>query len=152
MSFHALRRWLARHSGPGVLGLALGLAALLSGAQLVAACHEISHVAAAAREVGVANASTSTSTTASPSASDSSASMTSDAGDAHVGDGHDCPTCLLAAALGGAATAPPTPALHVAQDADATPPATATDFAPRTLRRYASRGPPAAATPARATA
>ena len=113
MPLHALRRWLARHSASGVLGLALGLALILGGAQVAAACHEITHVVA------------------SP-----------DARDLHASASHDCPTCLLAAAIGGAATAP-SAAVLLAPDATlAAPGAAASEFTPRFARAYASRAPP----------
>ena len=115
MPLHALRRWFARHSASGVLGLALGLALILGGAQVAAACHEIAHVAAA-----------------------------SDTRDLHAGASHDCPTCLLAAAIGGAATAP-TAAVFVAPDAAlAAPGVAAREFTPRFEHAYASRAPPQA--------
>ena len=116
MSLQALRRWIARHPLSWVLGLALAL----GGAQLVAACHEISHVVADARAPGG-----------------------QDAHDQHASSAHDCPTCLLAAALGGAAPAP-TAIVLVAPSAVA--PATqpiARRFTPRVALPYASRAPPA---------
>src|SRR4051812_27137459 len=112
MLLHALRRWLARHSARGVAGLALGLALVLGGAQLAGVCHEIAHP------------------------------HTTAAGDLHSVGGHDCPTCLLAAAIGGAATAPPAVVLHAPQVALATPGATACGFTPRFAGVYASRAPP----------
>ena len=115
MPLHALRRWLARHSASGVLGLALGLALILGGAQVAGACHEIAHVTAS-----------------------------SDARDLHANSSHDCPTCLLAAAIGGAATAP-SAAVLVAPDATLAAPGVASrEFTPRFERAYASRAPPRA--------
>ena len=97
------------------LSWVLGLALALCGAQAAAAAHEYTHVATAA------------------SAHD----------DLHAATTHDCPTCLLAAALGGAAPAPTaivlvaplpaTPALALAE----------TCFTPRVALPYASRAPPA---------
>ena len=113
MLLHALRRWLARHSACGVLGLALGLTLILGGAQVAAACHEITHVAAS-----------------------------SDARDLHASSSHDCPTCLLAAAIGGAATAPSTAVLAAPDTALAAPVVAACAFTPRIVRAYASRAPP----------
>jgi len=110
MSLQALRRWIARHPLPWVLGLALAL----GGAQLVAAAHETTHVASAA------------------AAHD----------DLHAGATHDCPTCLLAAALGGAA---PAPGAIVLVAPLAAAPAVALperDFAVRVTLPYASRAPP----------
>jgi hypothetical protein len=95
-------------------GLALGLALLLGGAQAAGVCHAITHAHTAA------------------------------ARDFHTASGHDCPTCLLAAAVGGAATAPPAVVLHAPEAALATPRAIAVDFAPRFVRAYASRAPPGA--------
>jgi hypothetical protein len=112
MLLHALRRWLARRSASGALGLALGLALVLGGAQLARVCHEIAHP------------------------------HTEAASDLHSAGGHDCPTCLLAAAIGGAATAPPALALHAPEAALATPRAAPCDFTPRFERVYASRAPP----------
>jgi hypothetical protein len=111
MSLQALRRWIARHPLPWVLGLALALA----GGQFAATAHAYTHVAGAA------------------AAHD----------DPHATAQHDCPTCLLAAALGGAAPAPtaiilvaPLPGAPVAA-------ATVRRFTPRTTLAYASRAPPA---------
>jgi len=115
MFFHALRRWLARRSASGVLGLALGLAAVLGGAQVAAACHEITHVGAAL-----------------------------DTRDLHAAGSHDCPICLLAAAIGGAATAPAAVVLHAPDATLGAPHAVSDGFAPRFTRAYASRAPPRA--------
>lgn len=115
MPLHALRRWLARHSACGVLGLALALAAILGGGQVAAACHEIAHIAAA-----------------------------SDTRDLHANGSHDCPTCLLAAAIGGAATAPPATVVLAPDATLAAPGAAAHAFTPRFARIYASRAPPRA--------
>ena len=93
----------------------LGLALALAGAQFAATAHEYAHVASAA------------------SAHD----------DVHANGTHDCPTCLLAAALGGAA---PAPAAIVLIAATATAPATQSGertFTPRVTLPYASRAPPA---------
>ena len=97
------------------LSWVLGLALALGGAQFAAAAHEYTHVATAA------------------SAHD----------DLHATSSHDCPTCLLAAALGGAAPAPiaiilvaplaPAPAVASAERR----------FVPRVTLSYASRAPPA---------
>jgi len=118
MPFHALRRWLARHSAAGVLGLALGLAGILGGAQTAALVHEFAHL------------------------DDGSARP---AGRAHPRAGLDCPTCLLAAALGGIAAAPSAPAVHAPEAALAAPQAAPRAFSPRRARAYASRAPPRAA-------
>ena len=120
MSPHALSRWFARHPACWVLGVALGLALTLSGAQTIAACHEISHVLAGEMSTG------------------------QDGHDGHASASHDCPTCLLAAALGGAATAPPALSMPAPDAAIGAPPAIERDFAPRFTRPYASRAPPAA--------
>jgi hypothetical protein len=112
MSLHALRRWIARHPVQWVLGLALGLTLTLSGAQLAAAVHEISHVAAAAHGQ-----------------------------DLHAA-AHDCPTCLAAAALGGAAPAPAAIVLVAPQDQVETALAVDRPFTPRFTLPYASRAPP----------
>ncbi len=96
------------------LAWVLGLALALVGAQVAATTHEFSHVAAASTRA-----------------------------DLHANAQHDCPTCLLAAALGGAATA----SLAVASAAPqaAAPEAARTDraFTPRVTHPYASRAPPA---------
>ena len=97
------------------LSWVLGLALALGGAQFAATAHEITHMASAA------------------SSND----------DPHANATHDCPTCLLAAALGGAAPAPAAIVL-VAPRADA--PAGALverEFTPRVALPYASRAPPA---------
>ncbi len=119
MLLHALRRWFARHPKQWMLGVALGLTLSLGGAQLAAACHEAAHVVAQSRS--------------------------GDTGEQHGRATHDCPLCLLAAAIGGAATAPATVALHVPHVALARPAAAALDFTPRVVRAYASRAPPARA-------
>jgi hypothetical protein len=96
----------------------LGLALALGGAQFAAAAHELSHVADAAA---------------------------TSHDDAHATATHDCPTCLLAAALGGAAPAPAAVVL-IAPRVEA--PAAALierDFAQRVALPYASRAPPVSA-------
>jgi hypothetical protein len=97
------------------LSWVLGLTLALGGAQFAATAHAYTHVASAA----------------------------SFHDDLHAGSTHDCPTCLVAAALGGAATAP-TAIVLVA------PPAAAPAMAPaehrfiaRVTLAYASRAPPA---------
>lgn len=97
------------------LSWVLGLALALAGAQFAATAHAYTHVARAA------------------SAHDNP----------HANAQHDCPTCLLAAALGGAAPAPAA-AVLVAPLPDA-PVATAAvrRFSPRVTLAYASRAPPA---------
>lgn len=121
MSLHALRRWIARHPARWVSGLALGLVLVLAGGQLAAACHEISHAAAALQAQDAGRT-----------------------GESHAGNGHECPTCLLAAAIGGAATAPPTLATSVPDGDIAVPPSPSHAFTPRFTRAYASRAPPGA--------
>ncbi|HYP33796.1 MAG TPA: DUF2946 family protein [Burkholderiaceae bacterium] len=97
------------------LSWVMGLALTLAGAQFAATAHAYTHVASAA------------------SAHD----------DPHANAQHECPTCLLAAALGGAAPAPTTFVL-LAPLPDA-PVATAAErsFTPRVTLAYASRAPPA---------
>jgi hypothetical protein len=92
----------------------LGLALTLGGAQFAAAAHEFTHVATGSAHV-----------------------------DQHANGTHDCPTCLLAAALGGAAPAPSAIVL-VAPHAVA-PAAARTErtFVVRFTLPYASRAPPA---------
>ena len=97
------------------LSWVLGLALALGGAQFAATAHAYTHVANAA----------------------------SSHNDPHANGEHDCPTCLLAAALGGAAPAP-TALVLVAPSAVA--PAAqpvARTFTPRVALPYASRAPPA---------
>jgi hypothetical protein len=115
MSLQALRRWIARHPIAWVLGLAL----TLGGAQLAAAAHEFSHVAAAAAPSDGPHAGP------------------------HAGATHDCATCLLAAALGGAAPAPAAAVLAAASDAESVTARLEHGFAPRVTLAYASRAPPA---------
>lgn len=96
------------------LAWVLGLALALCGAQFAANAHAYTHVATTA----------------------------SSHDEAHPAASHDCPTCLLAAALGGAAPAPSaivllaplpaTPALALAESR----------FSPRVALPYASRAPP----------
>ena len=97
------------------LSWVLGLALALGGAQFAATAHEYTHVASAAASHG----------------------------DLHAASPHDCPTCLLAAALGGAAPAPsaillitPLAAAPIGADAEHR-------FIPRVTLAYASRAPPA---------
>jgi hypothetical protein len=92
----------------------LGLALALGGAQLAATAHEFSHVATAASSH-----------------------------DTHANAIHDCPTCLLAAGLVGAAPAstavvlvPPSAATSSVAWAEQT-------FVARVTLPYASRAPPA---------
>ena len=120
MSLHALRRWIARHPAGWVLGLALGLGATLGGAQLVAACHEITHVLADA----------------------GAEAQDAPSHHEHANGSHDCPTCLLAAALGAAATAPPTLSMPTPDITVSALAAVEHDFTPRFTRPYASRAPP----------
>ena len=92
----------------------LGLALTLGGAQLAAAAHEFSHVATAAASH-----------------------------DAHLAATHDCPTCLLAAALGGAAPAPTTAVLFAPSAAACSVAWADQTFVARITLPYASRAPPA---------
>jgi hypothetical protein len=97
----------------------LGLALVLGGAQFAASAHAYTHVASAA------------------SAHD----------DLHANAAHDCPTCLLAAALGGGAPAPVAIVLLApAARALAVQPAERA-FTPRVALPYASRAPPASPVP-----
>lgn len=92
----------------------LGLALVLGGAQVAVAAHEFSHVVAA-------------------SAHD----------DPHANVTHDCPTCLLAAALGGAAPAPNAIILVAPRAVAPAPVRTERSFIARVTLPYASRAPPA---------
>lgn len=97
------------------LSWVLGLALALAGAQFAAVAHELTHVATAASSHDTA----------------------------HANATHDCPTCLMAAALGGAAPAPTTGLVVASQ---AVTPAAARirrSFVARVTRAYASRAPPA---------
>ncbi len=97
------------------LSWVLGLALALGGAQFAATAHEYTHVASAA------------------SAHD----------DVHAGATHGCPTCLLAAALGGAAPAPAA-IIRVAPVARSAVSACVEHvFTARVTLAYASRAPPA---------
>ena len=97
------------------LSWVLGLALALGGAQFAATAHAYTHVASA----------------------------TSAHDDLHANGEHDCPTCLLAAALGGAAPAPTAGVLIApAAIAPAVQPAERV-FTPRVTLPYASRAPPA---------
>ena len=96
------------------LSWVLGLALALGGAQVAATTHAFMHVASAA------------------AAHD----------DLHATAQHDCPTCLMAAALGGAAPAPGV-LLLLAPPPDAPLAAAAQHrFSPRVTLAYASRAPP----------
>ena len=97
------------------LSWVLGLALALCGAQLAATAHEYTHVATPA------SAHT----------------------DLHAAGSHDCPTCLLAAALGGAAPAPTAIVLVAQLPAAPTLALAETRFTPRVALPYASRAPPA---------
>ena len=97
------------------LSWVLGLALAVGGAQFAATAHAYTHVASAA----------------------------SSHDDPHANGEHDCPTCLLAAALGGAA---PAPAAIVLVAPSAVAPAAqpiVRTFTPRVALPYASRAPPA---------
>ena len=97
------------------LSWVLGLALALGGAQFAATAHAYTHVASAAASHG----------------------------DLHAGADGDCPTCLLAAALGGAAPAPVAIVL-VAPLAPCLAAAPAErGFTPSVVLPYASRAPPA---------
>ncbi len=100
------------------LSWVLGLALVLGGAQSAAAAHEFTHVASAA------------------SAHD----------EAHLSATHDCPICLLAAALGGAAPAPAAGLPVASQAMAAVADLPQLGFVARVTRAYASRAPPASAT------
>jgi hypothetical protein len=97
------------------LSWVLGLALVLTGAQFAAAAHAYAHVASAA------------------SAHD----------DPHAKAEHECPTCLLAAALGGAAPAPTAGVLVAAQPDAPLEAAAERQFTPCVTLAYASRAPPA---------
>jgi hypothetical protein len=97
------------------LSWVLGLALALCGAQAAATAHAYTHVASAA----------------------------SSHDDAHPAASHDCPTCLLAAALGGAAPAPGVIVLIAALTATSALALADTRFTPRVALPYASRAPPA---------
>jgi hypothetical protein len=97
------------------LSWVLGLALALAGAQFAATAHAYTHVATAA----------------------------SAHADPHATAGHDCPTCLLAAALGGAAPAPLAIVLVAPQAMTAAAPSAERAFTPRVTLPYASRAPPA---------
>ena len=98
------------------LSWVLGLALALCGAQFAANAHAYTHVATAA--------------------------STHD--DLHAGASHDCPTCLLAAALGGGAPAPTAVVLIAPLAPESAPTLPERDFAVRVVVPYASRAPPAA--------
>lgn len=100
------------------LSWVLGLALVLGGAQSAAAAHEFSHVADA----------------------------TSTQRDVHAGATHDCPTCLLAAALGGAAPAPTAGLLAAGQASACVAAIPQLGFVARVMRAYAPRAPPVPAT------
>jgi hypothetical protein len=123
----ALRRWLPRHPARWVLCVALGLT--LGSAQIVAACHEISH--------GLVHHEGTVSGTADLGWDGSKRTHP-----ASVAGEHDCPLCLLAAALGGVATAPQGPTLPAADGLATAPHAVAHAFSPRLACAYASRAPP----------
>jgi hypothetical protein len=93
----------------------LGLALALGGAQFAATAHAYTHVASAA------------------SAHD----------DPHATGEHDCPTCLLAAALGGAAPAPTAIVLVAPSVVVPAAQPIARTFTPHVALPYASRAPPA---------
>lgn len=116
MSPHTVRRWIARHPLAWVLGLALAVC----GAQSAAIVHELGHVASA--------------TAAQERGDDGAAASAS----------HDCPLCLLAAALGGGAPAPESLAVAVPTATIAVAPSAGVAFVPRFALAYGSRAPPRA--------
>jgi hypothetical protein len=97
------------------LSWVLGLALALGGAQFAAAAHEYTHMASAA----------------------------SSHDDPHAASSHDCPTCLLAAALGGAAPASTAIVLIAPLATASVAPPAEHRFSPRFTLAYASRAPPA---------
>ena len=99
------------------LSWVLGLALALAGAQSAATAHAYTHVASAAAGHD----------------------------DLHASAEHDCPGCLLAAALGGAAPAPTAIILVAAEAGGSAMLVPAHEFAPRVVLPYASRAPPARA-------
>ena len=99
------------------LSWVLGLALALAGAQFAATAHAYGHVASAAASHD----------------------------DLHASAEHDCPRCLLAAALGGAAPAPTAIVLAAPLAAPSARPLPAHQFTARVVLPYASRAPPARA-------
>ena len=97
------------------LSWVLGLTLALGGAQFAATAHAYTHVASAA------------------TAHD----------ELHATAGHDCPTCLLAAALGGAAPAPAAAVLVAPSAAETVVARLAHGLSARVTLPYASRAPPA---------
>lgn len=97
------------------LSWVLGLALAIGGAQFAATAHAYTHVASAAASHD----------------------------DLHASAEHGCPTCLLAAALGGAAPAPATIVLIAPLACGPAAALPEHDFAPRVVLPYASRAPPA---------
>ena len=93
----------------------LGLTLALGGAQFAATAHEYTHVATAA----------------------------SSHDGAHATSPHDCPICLLAAALGGAAPAPTAIVLVAPRATTSVAMPAEHRFTPRVTLAYASRAPPA---------
>lgn len=98
------------------LSWVLGLALALGGAQFAASAHAYTHVSGAAA-----------------AAHD----------DLHASGSHECPSCLLAAALGGAAPAAGAIVLIAPLAAAPAIALPERDFAPRVVLPYASRAPPA---------
>ena len=98
------------------LSWVLGLALALGGGQVAASAHAVAHLASAAASHD----------------------------DLHASAEHDCPTCLLAAALGGAAPAPAAIVLIAPLPPESAPALRAHGFAVRVVVPYASRAPPAA--------
>ena len=105
-----------RRSRRHPLSWVLGLALALGGAQFAAAAHEYTHIASAA---------------------------SSSHDDLHAAGSHDCPTCLLAAAIGGAAPAPTAVVLVAPMAPGAVTAAVEHRFTARVTLAYASRAPPA---------
>jgi hypothetical protein len=97
------------------LSWVLGLALALCGAQFAATAHAYTHVATAAASHD----------------------------DLHAAGTHDCPTCLVAAALGGAAPAPTAVVLVAPGAMAAVSQLAERTFVPRVAPPYASRAPPA---------
>jgi hypothetical protein len=129
-----LHRWFVRSGTRWVLVAWMSLA--LVGAQTLAARHELSHLfAGSAGSVGSVGSERVAEAAVAPDGAGHPASLPAS---------HECPLCLLAAALGGTAAGPHGLTFCAAASVMPGPCVPGHVWTPRFLRGYASRAPPRA--------
>jgi hypothetical protein len=137
-------RWFTRPGPRWVLAALVSLA--LVSAQVLAARHELSHLfGGAAASEWVADAESPPAGNGRPEGGRPESGHPEKNG--HPGSvqaGHECPLCLLAAALGGTAAGPQGLIFSAAEATAPGPLAAAHTWVPRFTRAYASRAPPLA--------